>query len=98
MLLQFVPLFLPSPPSIQPTPHFHSQSPRRCPYPSYMGPSCCSLTNRFTFFQPVPTTPEPLTTASLFHVSMPLVLFCLLVYFVHQVPLISDITQYFVFH
>ena len=40
---------------------------------------------------------SPLTTVSLFHDSMLLVLFCSLVYFVHYVPLIGEIIRYLSF-
>ena len=36
-------------------------------------------------------SPSPLTAVSLFHVHMPLFLFCSSVYFVHQIPLIIKI-------
>ena len=85
---QFFPLCLPT----QPSPHSHSQSPHHCPCPWVL--HTCSLTSPFTFFQPVLTSCLPLTTVSMFYVSMPLVLFCLVVYFVHQIPIVSEIIWY----
>ena len=41
--------------------------------------------------------PSPLVTFNLFHVSMPMVLFCSLVYFVCQITLISEIIWYLSF-
>ena len=46
--------------------------------------------NPFTIFTH-PPNPPPLTAVSLFSVSMSLFLFCLLVYFVHQIPHTSKI-------
>ena len=88
-------IFLPLAPSTQPTPYSHSQSPCHCPCPWVM--HICSLTNPFTFFQPVPSLPFPLTAVSLFHVSLPLVLFCSLINFVNQVPVIGEIIWYLSF-
>ena len=48
-------------------------------------------------FHQSPPPSSPPTTVSLFHDSVPLLLFCSLVYSVHQIPLISEITWY-VFH
>ena len=48
----------------------------------------CSL---MTFFLHYPPSPSPLVTVSLFLISMSLVIFCLLVCFVDQVPLIGEI-------
>ena len=45
----------------------------------------------FLFFPLYSFSPSPLAAASLFIVSMALVLFCSLVYFVHQILLISGI-------
>ena len=67
--------------------------PKCCPYPWVI--HICSLTSPFTFFYLVSTS--PLTAVSLLHVSMLLVLFCLLVYFAHQIPLKSEIIWYFSF-
>ena len=44
-----------------------------------------------------PPLPFPLVPVSLFLVSMPLVLFCSFVYFIHQVPLIGEIILYLSF-
>ena len=44
-----------------------------------------------------PLPPSPLAAVSLFYDSMPLVLFYSLVYFVHCIPLISEIIWYFSF-
>ena len=41
--------------------------------------------------------PSPLTIVSVCHVSVPLILFWLLAYFVHQIPLISQIIWYLSF-
>ena len=71
----FAPLY--SAQSLTPT----VSSPHRCPCPWVMHK--CSVTSPFTCFQPVPTSPCPLVAVSLFHVSMPLIYFCSLVYFVH---------------
>ena len=52
-------------------------------------------------WQPLSLSPSlstcPLVTVSLFLISMSLVIFCLLVYFVDYVPIISEITWYFCF-
>ena len=77
-----VPVFLPL--------HFSSQ-PHPLPTPQLIRTllSCprvihtCSLTNPFPLFPPFPSPRFPLAAVSLFHVSMPVVLVCLLVYFVH---------------
>ena len=71
MLLQLS-HFFPSPPATQPASDFLSQSPQCGPCPWVL--HVCSLTDAFTFFQSVPTS--PITTVSLFHDSMPLALFC----------------------
>ena len=69
-------------------------------------PHCCHVHASFTLvllLVPSPSShyyphlPSPLVTVSLFLVSMPLVLFCSLVYFVHQVPLIGEIIWYLSF-
>ena len=63
----FVFLFsVPAPPSFHPSPHC-------CVYPLVI--HICSLANPFTFFHPAP--PSPFTAVSLFHVFMPLFLFCM---------------------
>ena len=54
----------------------------------------CSLANPFPFFHPAPSPAPPLNSVSLSHVSMPLFLFCSQVYFVHQIPHISEIIWY----
>ena len=78
-----VPIFLPfvyllhlapTPPSLWPSPHC-------CLYLWVM--HVCSLANPFPFFPPVPSSSSPLTAVSLSHVSVPLFLFCLSIYFVH---------------
>ena len=48
-------------------------------------------------FHHYPHYPSPLVAVSLFHVSMTLVLFCLLVCFVHKVPIIGEIIWYLSF-
>ena len=48
-------------------------------------------------FNQSPPPLTPLKTISLFLVSVPLVLFCSLVYFVHYIPLISEIIRYLSF-
>ena len=63
------------PPPLSPT----RQSLHSCPFPWFM--HICPLANPFTFFQPAPA--PPLADVRLFHVSVPLILFCSLVYFVH---------------
>ena len=45
----------------------------------------------FDQFSPLST---PLTIVSLFHDSMPLILFCSLVYFVHYIPFVSEVLWY----
>ena len=94
MLLQLFPIphFIP-PHSVQP--HFQNQSPRHSPHSWVL--HICSLTNLFTTFQSVPTSTFPLTAVSLFHDSMLLVLFCCLIYFVHQIPPTSEIIWYLSF-
>ena len=52
-----------------------------------------SLLTPFTFFTQPPIH-APLTAVSLSSVSVSLFLFCLLVYFVHQSPHVSDIMSY----
>ena len=49
-------------------------------------------------FNQSPLPPATLTAGGLFHDSMPVVLFCSLVYFVHQNPLISEIIWYLSFN
>ena len=73
--------FIPFVPSTQPTHHVHSHSPLHCPCLWVL--LICSLTNLFTFYQLVPTSPLLSYTVSLSPDSIPLVLFCSLVYFVH---------------
>ena len=90
-LSQFIPLQS-SPPNLPP---FYSQSPQHCPCAWVL--HICSLTNPFTSFNQSLLSPSSLTAVSLFHVSIPLVLFCSLVYFVHQIPLISEIICYLSF-
>ena len=58
------PYFSPSPPTTQPTSKWHCQSPHCCPCPGVL--HVRSLTNPYTFFQPVPTSPVPLPAVSLF--------------------------------
>ena len=48
-------------------------------------------------FPPTPQTASPLTAISLFSVSLNLFLFCLFVYFVHQILHISEIIGYLSF-
>ena len=81
-----VPVFSPLPTSTQPTPATPSCNPyilsmsigHTYVFSGYLLPS------PFIWF-PLPPTSPP-TAVSLFHVSVPLFLFCSLVYFVHQVP------------
>ena len=77
--ISVVPTFPPLASSTQPTPHSHRPSPHHCPCPWAI--HTCSLTNPFPFFPPFP--PYPLAAGSLFHVSVFLIQFCSLVYFVH---------------
>ena len=81
---------LPSPP---PTPNSHSPPCSPCPWVIHT----CSLTSPFPFFPSLSPSLLPSVTVSLFHVSVPLVLFYLLVYFVHQIPLIGEIIWYLPF-
>ena len=74
-----VPIFPSLPSSTQSTPCSHSQSPHHCLCSCVI--HTCSLTSPFPFFPPL--SPSPLVSVSPFHVSMPVVLFCSLVYFVH---------------
>ena len=53
------------------------------------------LSPSFLHYDPPPSS--PLVTVSLFHISMPMVLFYSLVYFVHQIPLINEIIWYLSF-
>ena len=62
-------------------PGSHSQSPHYCPCPWVIHTS--SLTSPFLSFHHYPSSPSPLATVYLFHVSVSLILFCSLVYFVH---------------
>ena len=48
-------------------------------------------------FHHYPPPCSPLVTFSLFHVPMPVVLFCSLVYFVHYIPLLGEIIFYLSF-
>ena len=57
----------------------------------------CSLANPFTFFHPVSSPPSSQTAAGLLHVSMTLFLFYSSVYFVLQIPHISEIIWYLSF-
>ena len=76
-------------------PNSHSQSSPcyPCPWVIYT----CSLTRPFSFFLPFSCNPSSLVSVSLFLVSMPLVLFCSLVYFVHYILLIGEIIWYLSF-
>ena len=76
-LSQFFPLCHPL---SHPKPRSHSPSPPCCPCPWVI--HTCSLTTPFPFFPPFPN-PFPLAAVSLFPVSMSLVLFYSLVYFIH---------------
>ena len=89
------PYFSPSPPTTHPTSNGHCQSPHCWPCPGVL--HIRFLTNPYTLFQPVRTSPVPLPAVSLFHDSIHLVLFCSLVYFVHDILLTSDIMWYLVF-
>ena len=68
-------------------------------------PHCClcpwvihTCPNSFPFsFHHHPPSHSHLDTVSLFHISMPLVLFCSLVYFVHLTPLTGEIIWYLSF-
>ena len=78
----------PAPPSLWPSPHWCL-----CLFVMHM----CSSADPFTFFHPVPLPPSPLTAVCLFHVSTPLFLICSSVYFVHQIPHVSEIIWYLSF-
>ena len=73
--LIFSPFDLPPPNS-----HSHSKFPHCCPCPWNI--HTCSFTTPFPFFPPVPLRCFLLAAVSLLPVSMTLVLFCSLVYFV----------------
>ena len=88
-LSNFLPLLSPAQPCLS---HSHLQSPPSCPCPWVI--YTCSLTRPFPFFPSL----SPLVTVSLFLVSMPLVLCCSFVCFVHQVPLICESIWYFSFN
>ena len=86
-----VPIFSRCPPLCSPFPCSHGQSPHGCPQVIHTW----SLATPFPFFPPFPL--PPLAAVCLFHVSTSLVLFFLLVYFVHQIPVISEIICYLSF-
>ena len=68
-------------------------------YPLWLCPCVlytCSLMD-LPFFPHFPSLPSPLVAVSLFFISMFLVVFCLLVCFVDQVPLIGEILWYLSF-
>ena len=91
-----VPIFPPLQSSTHPIPYFHNQYPHSCPCPWVI--HTCSLTSPFPFLLPLFPSPfHSLDTVSVFQVSMSLVPFRLLVYFVHLVPLVSEITWYLSF-
>ena len=78
--ITFVRISSPFPPSTQPLP-----VPQAIPTPFVVhvpGLYICYLSNPLTFLQPVPTCPLP-SYSCLFHVSVPLIVFCSLIYFVH---------------
>ena len=86
-----------------PSAHLHLHPPHPLLWPS---PHCCLclcviytlfLVNPFAFFHPVPPPPFPLTPVTLLHVSMPLFLLYPSVYFVHQIPHMSEIIWYLSF-
>ena len=83
VILLVGPIFSLLPSSTQPTPCL--PLPQSFPTLLFMsvGHSYMFLTSTFPCFHHYPPLACPLVTFSLFHVSMPLVLFCLLVYFVH---------------
>ena len=82
--------------SALPSPISHIQS-----FPSLlflsMGPLYMFLDDPSPSLPSYPPLPSPQVTFSLFFISMSLVLFCLLVCFVHYIPLISDIIWYLSF-
>ena len=49
------------------------------------------FSNPVPFCPPVPSSPHSSYSCQSFHVSVPLILFCLLVYYVHYVLLISEV-------
>ena len=75
------PNFPPLPSSALPSPCSHSPSPHCCPCPWVI--HTCSLTNPFLFFPSFLSSAFLLAAVSPFPVSKSLVLFFLLVYFVH---------------
>ena len=89
ILLQLSLLPSPLPSSTQPSPSSHGQPPHCCPCPWVI--HTCFLTDTFPSFHHYSFPLSPLAVVSLFPVSMSLVIFCLLVNFFHQIPLISEI-------
>ena len=88
-----VPIFPTLPSSTQHIPHPHVN-----PYPVvHVHGSFCKFFDQSLPFICTISPPSPLATVSLLHVSMSLVLFCSLVYFVHQFPLIDEIMWYLSF-
>ena len=85
--------FSPSPTPAPNTLPSLSQSPYCCwcPWVAHK----CSSSNPFTIFHPVSTCFP--TAVSLFHVSKLLLLFCSLVYCIHQIPHINRIMWYLFF-
>ena len=91
LILLQVPLFSsPLPTSIQPPTHLWP-SPHCCLCLCVM--CMCPSANPFIFFHSV-LPPSALTAVTLFSVSMSLFLFCLSVYFVHQIPHTEKIIWY----
>ena len=80
LLCYSCPNFLPLPSSTHPTPFSHSQSPHRCPCPCPFIHVLCLVPS--PFFHHYPPPPPLLVTFSLFHVSMPVVLFCYFTLFI----------------
>ena len=75
-----VSIFLHLPSSACPCLCSHSQFPHCCPSPKVI--HTCPLTSLFPSFHHYPPLLSSLVTVGLFHVSMPVVLFCSLVYFI----------------
>ena len=87
------PNFPPLPPRYPVLLCFHSQFPHCCPHPWVLHLWLISWPS----FNQSPPLSSPLIAVSLFHDSMPLLLFCSLVYFIHLIPLISEILWYLSF-
>ena len=75
------PIFPPFPSSTHPIPCSHSRFPHCCHIHGLFIHVLCLVPSPSSHHYP--PSPSPLVTFSLFHVSMSVVLFCSLVYFVH---------------